>query len=155
MSTAARLPAATAATVAAVAPHDNVEIVRAMYAAFERRDVEGALRHVHPDAEFRPFATAQLAGQDEPYRGHDGIRRYFADVGELWDEFTLEALDYRAAGTSVVVFGRVRAMGPAAEVDADATWVWKLRDGLAVEGRVFSTGGDALRWPAERRRAKP
>ena len=54
--------------------------------------------------------------------------------------------DYRAAGTSVIVFGHVRGHGPLAEVDTRVTWVFKLRDGLVLDARVFPTGGEALRW---------
>lgn len=124
----------------------NVQAVQAVYEAFATRDAEAMIRHIHPECEFRPFGTRLLRGEDDPYRGHDGIRRYLADVAELWDELTLEPLDYRSAGTSVVVFGHVTGRSPRAEVDTQVTWVWKLRDALAIDIRVFPTSGEALRW---------
>lgn len=124
----------------------NVQVVKAAYEAFAARDVDAMLRYVDPDCEFRPVGTAALSGRDEPYRGHEGMRRYFADLEANWDELVIEPQDYRAAGSSVIVFGHVTGRGPQAEVDAPATWVWKLRDSLAVDVRVFPSGGDALRW---------
>ena len=124
----------------------NIEVVKAMYAAFASRDLEGALAFLDPDVEFEPFATSQLAHHVGSYRGHDGARSYFADVAAVWDSFAVHPEDYRAAGDSVVVFGRVVARGAAAEVDSSAIWVWKLRAGKVTSGRVFPTEGDALRW---------
>jgi len=124
----------------------NIDAVKAMYAAFARRDLEGALAFLDPDVEFEPFATSQLAHHVGSYRGHDGARSYFADVAAVWDSFAVHPDDYRAAGDSVVVFGRVVARGSVAEVNSSVIWVWKLRDGRVISGRVFPTEGDALRW---------
>jgi ketosteroid isomerase-like protein len=120
---------------------DNAELVRALYEAFARRDVEAALELIHPACDFRPFGTSNLTGRDEPYVGHEGIRRYFADVAEHWDDLVVEPLDFRSAGTSVIVFGNVRGRSADSRADTQATWIWKVRDGLAIDGRVFPTGG--------------
>lgn len=123
---------------------DETETVRAMLAAFERRDVDGALAYVHPEVELRPYATQGMAGRDGHYRGHDGIREYFADVAKVWHELVVIAEDYRAAAGSVVVFGRVRGYNDETTVDSPVIWVWKLRDGLVCSGQVFPTPAAAL-----------
>ena len=64
--------------------------VRALFDAFARRDVERALTLVDPGFEFWPQGTAERAGREEPYRGADGLRRYFADVAEVWDELWVD-----------------------------------------------------------------
>lgn len=120
---------------------DNAQLVRALYEAFARRDVDAVVALIDPACEFRPFGTSNLTGRDEPYIGPEGIRRYFADVDEHWDELVIEPLDFRSAGTSVIVFGNVRGSSAEGRLETQATWIWKLRDGLAIDGRVFPTGG--------------
>lgn len=128
------------------AAEDNLKVVRAMYKAFAVRDVEGVIRHIDPECEFYPAGTALLTGRADPYRGHDGIRAYFADVAAGWEELTIEPTNFRAVADSVVVVGRVRGRSATAEADTEVTWAWTLRDGRVVDGRVFPTSGEAVRW---------
>ena len=115
---------------------EEVEIVRAIYEAFARRDVEAALVHVDADVTFAPEGTARILGRAEPYRGHDGLREYFADVERLWDELTLHATDIRATGGGVVVFGHVEGLIDGRPLRSDAIWTWQIRGGKAVSARV-------------------
>lgn len=115
---------------------DEVDIVRAIYAAFARRDVEAALEHVDPDITFTPEGTARILGRTEPYRGHQGLREYFADVDELWDELTLHATDIRSTGGGVVVFGHVEGTIDGEPLRSDAIWTWQIRKGKAISARV-------------------
>ncbi len=123
----------------------HVAVVKAAFAAFARGDVEAALVHVAPDAELRPPGTSVASGV-EVYRGHDGIRRYFADVARVWPEgLHLEPVSFRAVAGSVVVFGRVHGSSPQlGAVDDEVVWVWKLRDGLLVSGQIFPTRRAAI-----------
>ena len=62
----------------------EVDVVRQVYAAFARRDVEAALEHLDDDIEFVPAGTASLVGRAVPYTGHSGVREYFADAARVW-----------------------------------------------------------------------
>jgi ketosteroid isomerase-like protein len=122
----------------------HIETVKAVYAAFRRGDVEAALAHVAPDCEMRPEGTSRVTGR-LVYRGHDGIRDYFADAARVWEQgLTIEPVDYRAVAGSVVVFGRVWGVTEQGPIDAEVVWVWKLRDGLLISGQVFATKAAAL-----------
>ena len=77
------------------------ETVLALFAAFADRDADAAEAVLHPDLEFFPQPTGELARRSEPYRGHAGFRRYLADVERLWEEFTVEPSDVRSAGAGV------------------------------------------------------
>jgi ketosteroid isomerase-like protein len=57
----------------------------------------------------------------------------------LWRELRSEPDEYDEVGELVVCAGRVYAWGVGRVVDAPAGWVWRLRDGLIVEGRVYET----------------
>ncbi len=117
-------------------------VVRAVFAAFAERDVERALELIDPEVEFTPV-TSDFAGRTEPYRGHDGIRAYFRDVALVWEDLRLTPRDFCEVGESIVVTGRVNARSPARIVDGSTGWVWRVRDGRVVYGRVYASAGDA------------
>lgn len=114
--------------------------VRGIYEAFGRRDLDAALALIAPDAEFHPSGTTSRIGRTEPYRGHAGLREYFADAERLWDDLTLHADDIRSAGAGVVVFGHVEGRTAGQLVRSRVVWVWQVRDGLAVSMRVNEAG---------------
>lgn len=119
---------------------EEVGTVRAIYDAFERRDVEAALAFVDEAIEFLPLGTAERTGRSEPYRGHDGLREYFADAARVWDELTLHADDIRAAAGGVVVFGSVSGVAGGQPLSRRVIWTWRVRDGKAVSLRVNDLG---------------
>jgi ketosteroid isomerase-like protein len=110
----------------------EVATVRAIYEAFGRRDIEGMLQHVAGDCVVDLPGTAERAGRDEPYRGPDGVRQYFADAERIWAELTLHAEDIRAASDGVVVFGHVEGIHQGQLVRRRVIWLWQLRSGKAV-----------------------
>jgi ketosteroid isomerase-like protein len=119
----------------------EVAIVRAIYAAFERRDVEAVLPYVDESFELLPTGTARLTGRDAPYRGPEGVRQYFADASRVWRDLRLQAEDVRAVAGSVVVFGAVTGIDAhGSPVRRRVLWTWKLRDGRAVSLRVNDVG---------------
>ena len=122
----------------------NVDIVKDAFAAFERRDVEQLLALARPDIVFEPV-TARIAAGGEPYRGHEGLRRYFEDVARVWQELR-PAPDtfYEREGGIVVATGRVYAWGAGRVVDAPSGWLWRLEGGKLAYGRVFETASGAL-----------
>ena len=122
----------------------DIDVVKAVFAAFAERDVEGALALAAPDVEFRAM-TSDYAGRTDPYRGHEGIREYFRDVDQVWDELRLTPTDYRRVGDQVLVTGRVSARSPARVVVGSTGWVWRTRDGKVVYGRAYASAEDAIR----------
>jgi ketosteroid isomerase-like protein len=138
---------ASSAGVEAPGPYGNpgtrdaeVAVVRSIYDAFARRDVDAALEHVSQDVELHVPHTAELAGRQAPYRGHAGVRAYFADADRVWRELTLHADDIRAAAGAVVVFGHVEGITDAGPVRRNAMWTWRIEDGCAVSVRVHDLG---------------
>jgi ketosteroid isomerase-like protein len=129
--------------VRAVAP-SNVEIVQMAFTAFERRDAEALVALSRADVVFEPV-TARIAAGGEPYRGHDGLRAYIADVGRVWQELRPSPDWYgQGPGGIVVATGRVYAWGAGRVIDSPAGWLWRIDDGQIAYGRVFETAGGAL-----------
>lgn len=118
--------------------------VARLFEAFSRGDIEDALELLHPEVVFQPM-TAEVTQAGEPYRGHEGIRRYAADVEARWEKLTLQPTQIRAAGRAAVALGLVSGSGHAGSFeDAPTTWVFKFREGLVVHAQIFSETRNVL-----------
>ena len=125
---------------------DAAATVRALFVAFSARDVEAAVAACTEDVMFWPQGTASEVGRSEPYRGHAGIRRYFADVARVWAELELEPQSTRVAGQGVIAFGRARARARDGRVlDVPIIWVIKLQDTRVASLRAVGTAAEADR----------
>ncbi|MFL5846362.1 MAG: diguanylate cyclase [Solirubrobacteraceae bacterium] len=118
----------------------SIETVRHIYEAFARRDIDTVLSYANPDIELMPHGTASLVGRADPYRGHDGVREYFADASRAWSDLRISATDYRATAGGVVVFGQVEGESQDGRVRRQVVWIWQVREGLAVSMRVSDIG---------------
>ena len=121
----------------------NVDVVRRMFAAFAERDLEAMLASMDEEVEFLPV-TANLTTGGVPYRGHDGIARYLEDVAGVWPQLRIYPEELRDLGDSVVALGRVRARGGGMIIDQPTGWVFKMRAGRILRGRVYGTQEEAL-----------
>jgi ketosteroid isomerase-like protein len=122
----------------------NVEIVQQIFAAFEHRDAEAVVTLCAADVVFEPV-TARVAAGGAPYRGHDGMRAYIADVGRVWQELRPSPDAFHEGEDGIVVAtGRVYAWGAGRVVDSPAGWLFRMRDGFVAYGRIFETASGAL-----------
>lgn len=119
---------------------EDIEVVRAIYDAFAARDLAAMLTWIAPDCVIDLRGTAARIGRTEPYRGHDGMREYFADVERVWDELSLHAEDFRVIPGSVIVMGHVEGRIDGEPVRRVAVWTWRVSDGRATHVRVADTG---------------
>lgn len=119
---------------------EDIDVVRAIYAAFARRDVDGALPYLDPDCVLDMRNTAAAAGRTEPYRGHAGARRYFADASAVWDDLVLHADDFRALPGTVIVLGHATGSRQGEPVRRAVVWTWQVRAGKAVSVRSADVG---------------
>jgi ketosteroid isomerase-like protein len=124
---------------------DNVTLVKRLFDAFKRRDVDATLELMDPEIEFIA-PTATLAHEGTSYQGHDGIRTYFADVERLWEELRVMPDEYRAEGNKVLVLGEIHARGAVGYLaESPAGWLWELADGKVIHGHVYTNPDDAVR----------
>jgi ketosteroid isomerase-like protein len=104
--------------------------------AFARRDLEQLCRLCTDDVLIHPGGTADLTGRRE-YRGHDGLRDYFADLATVWRRIELTPQNFRQAEGSVMVFGEARGETEEGPRIADVVWVWRLRGDLVASVDAF------------------
>jgi uncharacterized protein len=122
-----------------------VTALRGAYAAFNRGDIDAALKPL--DARIEWSEPAEFPGGGT-YHGHDGVRRYLTQSREGWAEGRSEPEEFIPAGDRIVVFvhARVRAKGSSVWQDVRLADVYTVHDGKAVAMRAFADRKEALRW---------
>src|SRR6478752_7532018 len=110
---------------------ENVEIMRRVIEAFNRGDLDLALKDVAPDA---TIDWSHSRGPDAGvYVGHDAIRRFWTNMTEPFEQHTFVADEFIPRGEHVVVpiTGRMTGRG-GIEVTVKTATVATLRDGCLV-----------------------
>ena len=117
----------------------NVEILRAVFQAFNDGDIERILQFMHP--EFEAVVPPELSAEPDVYRGHDGVRRYFATFAEAMDDVRFEPERFWDAGDAVVVAMRMTAKGRQTSIPVEqrSGQIWTLRDGRAKSARTYAS----------------
>jgi ketosteroid isomerase-like protein len=130
---------------------DNLEVVRNVYAAFGRGDLEGLLALLDPQVSWRTPGPPDLptAGLR---RGHDEVRHFFGVLLNTFDIQEFRPADFLAQGDKVVVLGTSREgpKGTGRLVDFRWVHVFRLRGGKIVE---FEEPADVSALVEEFRRA--
>jgi ketosteroid isomerase-like protein len=123
---------------------ENVALVTRSFEAMRAWDVDALLGLYDTDVEFLPLTGTRV--ESGGYRGHDGVRAYFAEAQALWDVLEPEGVEYRDLGDRVVVAGRCRVRGRAsgAESHPPCAWVIGVRDGKIVSHRTCANFDEAL-----------
>jgi ketosteroid isomerase-like protein len=72
-------------------------------------------------------------------RGHEGVRRWFREVDEQFDEWTIITDEWRDAGDYVVALGRLHMHGRASGItfDQPVGWLFEIRDGQVFRLETF------------------
>jgi ketosteroid isomerase-like protein len=127
-----------------VLSRQNVDTVRAILEAFNRGDMHGFLDMCDPDIE---WDLSRRLIDPERYRGHEGVKAFFEQQLEAWEEPPLmEAEELIDAGDQVVAFVRVhgRGKGSGAGVDARIAQVWTIRAEKAIRLEYYGDRTKAL-----------
>ena len=100
-----------------------------------RGDVEAFLRHVDEDIVW----IAARSAVEGAYRGHDGIRRFFADNDENFDVFRPEFHEVRDLGGRILAVGmiHIRARGSTVETDIPVAGIFTFRRGRLLRWEDF------------------
>ena len=124
----------------------DLELVRSMLETLNESGVEAALVRIHPD--FEGITPPELSPEPDTYRGHEGIRRYFAGFEGVMDEVRWEADELMEAPDGRVVAGIrlvTRSVATGLELELPVWQLCTLRDGMVVRIEGFAEREDALR----------
>jgi ketosteroid isomerase-like protein len=131
-----------------VVSEQNVEIVRRRNDAADRRDAEATLSAYDPDVELDAsrLGVAGLAGRGRVYHGHEGLRIFFREWHEAWEQVEYRCEELIDAGEHVISLmtyrGRGRVSG--AEVELPVAIVETFNEGKIARVVWFLTREDAL-----------
>jgi ketosteroid isomerase-like protein len=127
----------------AAVSEERIALVRAAVDSLNRGDWDGALQNAAPDVEYDLSRTmSPLRGV---YRGIDEVRRVAAEFYGPWEGVRYEAHELIAAGEHVVMPYTSYFRGPQGiEVEAHATWVWTIRDGVLARLCLYQRRDEAL-----------
>lgn len=120
----------------------DVETVRKGVEAYNQGDVEGVLAMTATDVVLVPVRALLDGGS---YEGHEGVRRFMADMDEDWAEREIEVDEIRDLDPGILVLGRFRAVGRSGvEVRQPLAWRSELRDGKLTRLQAYSDVSVAL-----------
>jgi ketosteroid isomerase-like protein len=134
---------------AGLAPEDTAAIVRELWDAFNRRQIERMLELIADDCEWRPSG-----GSKELYIGPEGVREYHEEVFGGSTSVTSVEYAFRDFGDTMAVSGSVQVISPGGVIaQRQVHWLFKVEDGKVVRGQSFARREEALAAAQAARRA--
>jgi ketosteroid isomerase-like protein len=123
----------------------NVELLRNVTDAWNRREADMWLSYAAPEIEWVPAGPAAV--ERAIYRGYDEVASGFASAWETWDRFEFEESEMRDLGDSVLLLGRVKMRGSISRVELDQEFAVHavVREGKLVRVQTFLSWQDALK----------
>jgi len=128
-------------------PQTNVEVVRAAWEAWERRDMRALFRLYDPDIVWDQ-THADTSELTTEYHGHDGVRRFFRAWMDPFESYHAHADEFIDAGEAVVVRCRQGGRGKQSgvEVEMPSFWqVYRVDGGLVARIDVYANEAEALK----------
>jgi ketosteroid isomerase-like protein len=127
---------------------ENVDLVRQGYARWRVGDygllLDFFITNAAPDVEL----YSRFGGfSGEPYRGHDGLRAWLAEIQENFERFEPWLDEARDAGDDrVVAIGGIsfRARESGVDMAERLGWVYEFRNGRLRRMMFYGSPGDAL-----------
>jgi ketosteroid isomerase-like protein len=125
-------------------PQDNLEVLRRLNEAFNRRDVDGAMQYLDPEVELHP--GVQVPDEESRYLGRDGLRDWFLSATEPWEMILVEHRELiDRPGDRVLAVERWTFRGrDGIELELELPNVYTFRDGLIVRIDGFTDRVEAL-----------
>jgi ketosteroid isomerase-like protein len=126
---------------------ENLDVVRAMYDAFNRGDTDAILELADPAVSVEDHAVIDGA----TYEGRDGVLSFLAFQAEAFKAQSAELEELIEAGGEIVAVIRLRGEGPLSRIPLEGRFshVWQVAGGMARRLRVYATKQEAMeaaRW---------
>jgi ketosteroid isomerase-like protein len=121
---------------------ENLDLALQMYESFNRRDLDAALAFMDDEVEIE----SRLVGLEDPYRGPEGVRRWWENLLAVLPDYTAEVEELHDLGDISLLKVRGRAHGAASNTPLVETF-WqpiRWRDGLCTWWRNCATEAEAI-----------
>jgi len=115
---------------------ENVGVVKELYEAFFRRDMEMIRARVSPEFVVMQTTAVPWGGT---YRGAEGLVEFFGKLASHLNNEALPIERYLDAGEHVVAIGRTQGTvkGNGKRFDVPLAHVWEIREGRAARFTPF------------------
>jgi ketosteroid isomerase-like protein len=123
---------------------ENVELYQRAVDAWNSRDLDAWLVLTDPEVEISPLNVDLEGGR--PYRGHEGIRRFWDDYLAVFPDFDVVCDEIRDYGDVTIAHARLRAHAPESEASFEQP-IWQVvawRNRKCVWWRSFRSEAEAL-----------
>ena len=121
---------------------ENVEVVRRTMDAYNTRDLGAYFDLISESVRFR----SRFSAMGRVYRGHDDLRRYFAELDDVWSRYEMRVLRLVPAGRQVAALCHLYAVGRESDlqVEENSAIVFTLEAGKIVRIDAYPTHAEAL-----------
>jgi ketosteroid isomerase-like protein len=122
-----------------------ISALRDAYAAFNRGDIDGALKPLDPNIEWSEPEDFPGGGS---YHRRAGVKSYLTQSRAGLAEGTSKPEEFFTVGSRIVVFvhAHIRPKDSSEWHDVKLADVYTIRDGRAVQMRAFADRQQALNW---------
>jgi ketosteroid isomerase-like protein len=122
---------------------ENVGVVRLMYDAYARGDLETSRSCLDPQVVWSQPAQEPGAGT---YRGHEGVDQALSHWVGAWDDYNVEVDEFIDFGDHVLANTRHRGRGKSSGVNVERRifQLLTVRDGKITRMRVYYDEAEAL-----------
>ena len=124
------------------------ELIRNLYEAANRGDMEQVIAQLHPEVEVRLAMDPMepVEGSRQELHGHEGVVRFFELLADSWESSQVEIKQLiEGTGGHVLSFETWTVRGPQGiELDTELVDVYGFRDGLIASCDGFRDKNDAL-----------
>ena len=137
----------------AAASPEQLATARRMCDAWNRGDFETWIEGFTTDCEWYPSTVGAVEGGGTAIHGHEGLRAYTRQAGEVWGLFDVEMDEGLQRGNLSLVLGRVRTRGRASGVETETPMFWVFDQDeheRTVWGKSFLDFDEALAAAGER-----
>jgi ketosteroid isomerase-like protein len=123
---------------------ENLEILRCLNKAFNRRDIDDAIQYLDPEVELHP--GVQVPDEESQYLGRDGLTEWFRSATDPWEMITVEHQELiDLPGDRVLAIERWVFRGrDGIELELELPNVYTFRDGLIVRIDGFTDKAEAF-----------
>jgi ketosteroid isomerase-like protein len=121
---------------------ENLDVVSAMYDAFNRGDTDAILELADPAVSVEDHAVIDGA----TYEGRDGVVRFLAFQADAFNAQSAELEELIETGGEIVAVIRLRGEGPLSRIPLEGRFshVWEIDGGVVRRLRVYASKQEAL-----------
>lgn len=125
---------------AGLAPQDAAATVRALWAAANRRDVDGILEQCSDDVEWRPYT-----GRRAVYHGREGVREFYFEQYERIETISVTEYAFRELGDLIAFSGSLQTVDDRGGIaQRQIHYLFRVRGGKIIRAQSFPRRGDAI-----------